>query len=46
MLEFGLILVLVSLGLYFGFAWKNNLDIATGPTDNRDVFIMFLACTG
>ena len=44
--KFGLILGLFGLGLYFSFAWKNRLDIETEPTDNRNVFIMFLACTG
>ena len=46
MLEYGVIFLVLGLGLYFGYAWKNKLDTETGVEDNRNVFIMYIACTG
>lgn len=46
MIEYGSAFLIVGLGLYFGYAWKKNLDTETGPQDNRNVFIMYIACTG
>ncbi|KAL8637103.1 MAG: hypothetical protein Q9228_005587 [Teloschistes exilis] len=46
MIEYGSAFLIVGLGLYFGYAWKKKLDTETGPQDNRNVFIMYIACTG
>lgn len=46
MIEYGTVFLIVALGLYLGYAWKGGLDTDTGPTDNRNVFIMYIACTG
>ena len=46
MLEYGVILLVLGLGLYFGYAWKDQLDTETGIGDNRNVFIMYITCTG
>ncbi|KAL8703808.1 MAG: hypothetical protein Q9201_003023 [Fulgogasparrea decipioides] len=45
MIEYGSVLLIVGLGLYFGYAWKRNLDTESGAEDNRNVFIMYIACT-
>ncbi len=46
MLEYGVIFLVLGLGLYFVYAWKNQLDTETGVEDNRNVFIMYIVCTG
>lgn len=46
MIEYGTAFLIVGLGLYFGYAWKKGLDTETGGQDNRNVFIMYIACTG
>ncbi|KAL9579230.1 MAG: hypothetical protein Q9212_005227 [Teloschistes hypoglaucus] len=40
LIEYGSAFLIVGLGLYFGYAWKKNLNAETGPQDNRNVFIM------
>ena len=46
LIEYGAIWLIIGLGCYFAFAWKDTLDTETGKNDNRNDFIMFVACTG
>ncbi len=46
MLEYGAAFLILGLGLYLGYAWKNALDTETGKSDNRNVLIVFIAVTG
>ena len=44
--HYALATYVAGLGAYLGFMWQNNLDVDAGHIGSRNIFIVFLICTG
>lgn len=46
LLSSSLLFLFVGFGVFFGFMWERALDVAAGPDDSRDVFVVYMVSLG